>query len=129
MVHAMSLGERIEALRKEIGISQAELARRVGVRQSTMNSLIKGNSRTTRSLVAIARELRTTPAYLSGETDDPDADLPDVDPNDAAWLEQLHSLTPEDREAVLQLMGSLTSRRKKPTVRERQSEGRRDGAK
>lgn len=72
----MTLGERIEAGRVAIGISQAELARRVGIRQSTMNSLINGDSRSSRSIVAIARELGTTPAYLTGEIDDPDKDSP-----------------------------------------------------
>ncbi len=68
----MTLGQRIEKRRQLIGISQAELARRVGVRQSTMNSLINGDSRSSRSIVQIARELRTTPAYLIGDIDDPD---------------------------------------------------------
>jgi DNA-binding XRE family transcriptional regulator len=76
----MGLGARIEARRKEIGISQAELARRVGVRQSTMNSLINGNSRTTRSIVELARELSTTPHYLMGLSDDPDEDAPPPPP-------------------------------------------------
>lgn len=68
----MTLGQRIEDRRKQIGISQAELARRVGIRQSTVNSLIRGDSRSSRSIVQIARELHTTPAYLTGSTDDPD---------------------------------------------------------
>jgi len=76
----MTLGSRIEERRKAIGISQAELARRVGVRQSTMNSLIKGDSRTSRSLVQIARELRTSPEYLLGTTDDPDEGAPPGEP-------------------------------------------------
>lgn len=73
----MTLGARIESRLEAVGLSQAELARRVGVRQSTMNSLIRGNSRTSRSIVQIARELQTTPAFLLGETDDPKADVPD----------------------------------------------------
>lgn len=68
----MSLGQRIEERRVLIGISQAELARRVGIGQSTMNSLINGDSRTSRSITRIAKELRTSPDYLMGETDDPD---------------------------------------------------------
>lgn len=67
----MTLGQRIEERRLAIGISQAELARRVGIRQSTINSLIKGDSRSSRSIVQIARELETTAAYLIGDTDDP----------------------------------------------------------
>jgi transcriptional regulator with XRE-family HTH domain len=70
----VTLGERIEERRKRIGISQAELARRVGIRQSTMNSLIKGNSRSSRSIDEIALHLQATPRYLLGRTDDPDPD-------------------------------------------------------
>ena len=59
-----------------MGISQAELARRVGVRQSTINSLINGDSRSSRSIVKIAQVLHTTPAYLSGDVADPDENAP-----------------------------------------------------
>lgn len=52
-------------------MSQSELARRVGLRQSTINALVKGNARSSAHLHKIARELGTTPEYLDGETDDP----------------------------------------------------------
>ena len=105
----MTLGERIERRRKEIGISQAELARQVGVSQSTMNSLINGNSKTTRSLVKIARLLKTTPAYLSGEIDDPslDAAAVGISERDQEWLDLLHSLSPRDQNAVYVLTRTL----------------------
>jgi len=76
----MTLGARIEQRRLEIGISQAELARRVGVRQSTMNSLINGDARSSRSIVKIAQVLQTTPAYLTGDISDPDKDAPPPPP-------------------------------------------------
>lgn len=72
----MTLGARIEERRIAIGISQAELARRVGVRQSTINSLINGDSRSSRSIVKIAQVLHTTPAYLAGEISDPEENAP-----------------------------------------------------
>ncbi|MBY9062454.1 helix-turn-helix domain-containing protein [Sphingomonas yunnanensis] len=77
---SMTLGARIEQRRKQLKISQAELARRVGVRQSTINSLINGSSRSSRSIVQIARELQTTPAFLYGEIDDPDQGAPPPTP-------------------------------------------------
>ena len=52
-------------------MSQAELARRIGVAQATIANLVRERSAGSKHLHAIARELRTTPAYLSGETDDP----------------------------------------------------------
>ena len=76
----MGLGQRIEERRRAIGVSQAELARRVGIRQSTMNSLINGNSRTTRSIVELARHLQTTPDYLMGLSDDPQEGAPPPPP-------------------------------------------------
>lgn len=107
----MNLGERIERRRIEVGLSQAELARRVGVRQSTMNSLIRGNSQTSRSLTKIARELQTTPEYLTGETDDPSPDASDLacSAEEREWLNLLHDLNSKERYAVRQLMIALAS--------------------
>ncbi|MBB3953417.1 phage repressor protein C with HTH and peptisase S24 domain [Novosphingobium sediminicola] len=67
----VSIGDRINSQLKALNLSQAELARRVGVAQPTINNLINRNKVGTKYLHKIAAELRTTPAYLSGETDDP----------------------------------------------------------
>lgn len=67
----MTIGERIDERLKALGLSQSELARRVGVSQATIAGLITGRSSGSKHLHAIARELRTTPQYLTGETDDP----------------------------------------------------------
>ena len=72
----MELGRRIELRLQVLGISQAELARRADIPQTTVNSLIRSGRRSTPHLVKIARELQTTPAYLAGETDDPALDAP-----------------------------------------------------
>lgn len=72
----VDIGQRIRQRLAETQLSQSELARRVGVRQSTIHSLIIGDSRSSKYLHLIARELGTTPAYLTGETDDPDQDAP-----------------------------------------------------
>lgn len=66
-------GARIQERLDLLGISQAELARRVNLRQSTINGLVKGGQRTSGYLHIIARELQTTPEYLNGETDVADA--------------------------------------------------------
>lgn len=102
----MSLGARIKDLLEQVGMSQAELARRVGVRQSTINSLVNGDSRTSRSIVQIARELRTTPAYLTGECDDPAADHPDdqFTSEEREWVELLRTLPTADRRATVRVL-------------------------
>lgn len=72
----MTLGQRIQARLIALGWSQSELARRTGLAQTTVNSLVKGDSRSSSHLHRIARELHTTPSYLVGETDDPDENAP-----------------------------------------------------
>lgn len=67
----MIVPERISSLLSERGISQAELARRVGVAQQTIHKLVSGGARGSSHLHRIARELGTTADYLTGETNDP----------------------------------------------------------
>lgn len=54
-----------------MGLSQAELARRVGITQPSINHLIKRGAAGSSHLHKIAYELNTTAAYLTGQTDDP----------------------------------------------------------
>lgn len=109
----MTLGARIEQRRLQLGISQAELARRVGVRQSTMNSLINGSSRSSRSIVQIAHHLHTTPAYLTGQTDDPGQDLPPPSAEPASFVMMPVAFPPQPAleamfRAMIQSMPGLT---------------------
>ena len=64
------------------GLSQSELARRVGVSQPTIYKLLRRSKKGSTHLHRIARELGTSPGYLTGETDDPaeNAPLPPLRP-------------------------------------------------
>jgi len=73
---AMRVGERIEQRLAELGMSQAELARRVKVSQPTINALVHGDSASSKHLHRIAAELETNPAWLAGETEDMSANAP-----------------------------------------------------
>lgn len=107
----MNLSDRIKARLQELGLSQAELARRAKIPQTTVNGLVQGKSRTSVHLVRIARELQTTPAYLVGETDDPQGQLPDfpVTADEQAWLELFRGLDSRDKAAITQLLRTLAS--------------------
>lgn len=71
----MSIGARIRTRLAALNITQAELVRRSGVGQSTLASIIQRDTRSTPHLLALAAALKTTPAYLLGETDDPDSEV------------------------------------------------------
>lgn len=73
-------GDRLEERRKAHGLSQAGLAKEVGLTQQAIGKLEAGTSRETPKLAKIARRLTTTAAYLDGETDDPAGNAPPPEP-------------------------------------------------
>ena len=59
------LGHRIGALRRKLGLSQAELAHRLGISPSAMGMYEQGRREPSgATLVALARELQVTTDYL-----------------------------------------------------------------
>jgi len=73
---AQTLGERIRAARIRYGMSQAELARRLDVSPTTMNSIEAGRTMDPGVLKVkeIARILRVSMDYLVGFSDDPEGE-------------------------------------------------------
>jgi len=67
--------ERLIDLLMAREMSQAELARRVGITSTAINNIIKRGSGSS-YLTKIARELHTSPQFLLGEIDDPSPDAP-----------------------------------------------------
>jgi phage repressor protein C with HTH and peptisase S24 domain len=66
----MRTGERIAERRTALRLSQTQLAKAAGVSQATIGKLESGISSGSSQLHRIARALQTTPAYLTGETND-----------------------------------------------------------
>jgi transcriptional regulator with XRE-family HTH domain len=113
------VGARIEERLVAVQMSQSALARRVKLAQSTINGLVKGEQRSTTKLHEIARALKTTPAYLSGEIDDPECDAaqePALDFETREILDDVADMDPADRRAIAQIARSLT--RRVPTGRD-----------
>lgn len=67
----MIVPERLSARMQALQLSQAELARRVGVKQPSIFKLLSGGVRNSVHLHSIARVLETTPEFLLGQADDP----------------------------------------------------------
>lgn len=66
-----TIGQRIKWAREQIGMSQVELARRVGVSKGTIGNLEAGTRQNPRDIVRIAKELQQTPEWLSTGVDEP----------------------------------------------------------
>ncbi|MEJ6008656.1 XRE family transcriptional regulator [Novosphingobium aquae] len=75
-VAPMFRGDRLEALLLLRGISQSELARRVGISQASIWKLTKEPAQGSKHIHKIARELGTSPEYLMGESDIEDGPTP-----------------------------------------------------
>lgn len=63
-----------------VGIGQSELARRVGVSQTSIWRVLQHNKIGSKHLSKIARALQTSPAYLEGDVDDPEEGAPPILP-------------------------------------------------
>lgn len=106
----MTVGTRIKERLAAVGLTQSDLARRVGLTQPAINKLIKGDSRTSLHLHKIARELETTPAYLSGETDDPFEVVPppqQLSRDERALLDLFRSLDPSEQPETVEMLRTL----------------------
>ena len=110
----MSLGLRVKMRLRELGMSQAELARRTNVPQTTINGLVNGSSRTTPHLIRIAQVLSVTPAYLTGETDNISSDIVDfsLDFMEQKFMEELRELSDKDRNVIEYILNSFLKNKK-----------------
>lgn len=106
-----TVGSRILARLTELGMSQSELARRVGITQPAVANLIKRGGRSSH-LHSIARVLETTPDYLLCKTDVADIDgvSQHLTVDETQLLEKLRRLSDEDREIVMKLTKKLSTR-------------------
>lgn len=106
-MRGMLIPERLRDMMEKRGLSQSELGRRVGVSQATIYKLVTGVSYGSKHLHLIARALETTPAYLTGETDDPDEGAIPRQPEPPARIMMEVILPPEP--ALAQMFEALLS--------------------
>ena len=81
--HNKKIGQRIKQMREQLGLSQEELARKIGSsNRSTVSNYEQGNRTFKQSQIALfSKALGTTPAYLMGWEDSPTDDTLPQYPN------------------------------------------------
>jgi len=74
----MTIGQRIKARREELGLTQEELAKKVGyASRSSINKIELSRSLPAKKIELMANALDTSPSFLMGWTDNPNSSLHD----------------------------------------------------
>jgi transcriptional regulator with XRE-family HTH domain len=71
----LTLSERAKDARKELGLSQQQVAKKAGVTQGTIGNIESGERKVPRELLAIAKALEVRPQWLKDGTGSRKADL------------------------------------------------------
>lgn len=96
-----TIGKRIRARRKALGLTQVDLAVAAGVKQNTLSDIETGKTAEMEgsTLAGLCRELRLTPEYLVfGHGEAEDTDLAMIESEMVAII---RSISPEQREMLL----------------------------
>ena len=105
-----TVGENISYMRKKLGLTQEELATRMGYKsKSTINKIELGiNDIPQRQIVKFAEVLGTTPAHLMGwiteEQKNPPSDESDLNEGEKILLDLFRRVPEDKRELVLQMI-------------------------
>lgn len=110
-----TVGENILLMRKELGLTQEELAKRMGYKsKSTINKIELGiNDIPQSKIVQFAEVLGTTPAHLMGWEENNSPEEPKLTERERMVLEIFRKI-PEDRQAeALELLQVALKMQKK----------------
>ena len=104
----MTVGDRIRALRQSIGMSQDELAKKVGYKSRTsINKIELSRDIPLDKVQAIAFALDVPPSVLMGWKED--ARIYDGT-KDAAFLRLFHTLSERDQDIIIQTMQMMSKK-------------------
>lgn len=106
---ALGVGERIKKRRIALGLSQTDLAKRMGYTNKTTISKVENgrDNITTDRVRKFADALHCSTSYLMGWEELEDNDIPEYDTKDAECLALFSKLTETQKDNILNLMRSM----------------------
>lgn len=104
----MTVGERIKKARKEKGITQTELAERLGYKsRSSINKIeVEGRDIPRSMVVRFAQALGVTPSYLMGWEDESEPTAESLESLELA--KKIEQMQPDDKKLVIDLINKLS---------------------
>ena len=108
----MSLGKRISRLRKQRGLTQQELAAKVGVHANHVTRWERDHMRpSTKTLALIAEALEVSVDEILASGESPSA-VTVADPQLLRTFHQAQELDPEDRGMVIRMVEALLTKKR-----------------
>jgi transcriptional regulator with XRE-family HTH domain len=101
-----TVGDRILCMRKQVGLTQEELAKKMGYKsKSTINKIELGiNDIPQSKIFQFAEVLGTTPAYLMGwDEEENSLDKVELTEGEKVWMELYHKLSDETRVVLVNM--------------------------
>lgn len=113
----MEIGERIKSRREALGMSQDELAKKVGYKSRSSINKIEADGRglPQKKIVAFATALDTTPSYLMGWESVSDEDIANVLVYDSleVTVDKIDAFSPSEKAHIKKYLQLLEINRKK----------------
>lgn len=116
----MTIGQRVKLRREELGLSQEELAKRIGYKSKTSINKIELDFRnlTQSKIKAIADALDTTPSYIMGwdeEAEEAKKAAPSEEDNlNAEIIKLFMGLTADQKKEALNYLRYLSTKSENP---------------
>jgi len=112
-----TFAERLVQARRRRGLSQAELARLVNLKPSSIGNFEQGLSKSARKLTEIAHALRVRPEWLANGTPPIDPS-PEISASTLDLARKIEQLSPPQLSAVRAMVDAFTSvELEKPKIR------------
>ena len=109
----MSLGDKIKQLRKKRGLSQTELAEKIGIASAHLSRLETGKFQPSIDVLKkLSETLQVSADYLLSAQELPSLELKLEDQSLAERIRLLNSLDGKDKETIIHLIDAILTKKK-----------------